>query len=245
MENDFRDQLPHSKMRTKIESNGSSITADVAYDENGKINIELLKQHSNPKHYDKIMEGGTIIYTGSQPLFGNNPIPPGFKEIESIINVRRAEITLLKIAYLRAFEIFGYGMLVHPFMPIVREQILNPDKVILPNILSIATKVSKEMIGINFMRNPEELKCFLIVFEVHTKSNRRIFAVPLPGWSKPGIDIYFPDIHKQFTEENGTTINCDFTQFYGFDYVAEKDAAFMAMDIWYNFEKNMKNKASH
>jgi hypothetical protein len=113
----------------------------------------------------------------------------------------------------------------------------NPHEIILPNILSIATKLSKEMIGINFMRSPKELKCLLIVFEVHTKIDSRIFAVPLPGWNKPGLDIYFPERHKQFTEKDGTTINCEFTQFYGFDYVAEKDAAFMAMDIWFNFDR--------
>lgn len=187
MENDFRDRLPHSKMRTKLESNSNKVTVDVAIDENGKMSIDLLKRYSNPKEFDNIMDGGIPMYASSHPFFGSMPPPPGLKEVAVIVknpmnaDVRRAEVTLLKIAYLRAFELFGYGMLIHPFMPVVREQILNPGKIILPNVLSIATVVSKEMLGVNLLRSPKELKCFLIVFEVHTKSNNRIFAVPLPG----------------------------------------------------------------
>jgi hypothetical protein len=241
MENDFKDRLPNSKMRTTVENNGNKITADVAVDNIGKVRIDLLKQYSNPQDYDQLMEGGTMIYASPQPFFSGKPTPPGFKEVAVTVknplnaDVRRAEVTLLKIAYLHAFELLGYGMLIHPFMPIVREQILNPGKILLPNILSIATEVSKELLGLNFLRSPKQLKCFLIVFEVHTKSNSRIFSVPLPGWSEPGLDIYFPDRHNQFINDE-TTINCDLTNFSGFEYVTDKDAAFTALDVWFNFE---------
>ena len=86
------------------------------------------------------------------------------------------------------------------------------------------------------MRNPKELKCFLIVFDVHTKSSSRIFAVPLPGWNKPGLDIYFPDRHGLFKQTDGVTINTDLSHFSDFDWVSEKDAAFTAMDIRFNYE---------
>lgn len=187
MENDFRDRLPHAKMRTTLIKDENKVTADVKVDSQGKVTIDLLKQYSNPKHFDEIMDGGVPVYASHKPIFDNQPTPPGFKEVAVRItnpmsaDVRRAEVTLLKIAYLRAFELFGYGILIHPFMPFVREQILNPDKTILPNILSIATPISNDLIGFNFLRSPNQLKCFLIAFEVHTKSNSRIFAVPLPG----------------------------------------------------------------
>lgn len=242
MENDFRARLPHSKMRTKIESNGNQITADVEVDGNGKMSINLLKQYSNPKDYDKIMNGGSLVYVSQQPITCSKPLPPGFTEVSATVknpenaDVRRAEVTLLKIAYLRAFELFGYGFIIHPFLPVVQDQIINPNKIILPNILSIGSEIPRHMLGINFLRRPKELKCFFIVFEVRTNSNSRIFGVPLPGWNKPGLDIYFPEKHGLFGTKEMITHDCDFTHFSGMDYVAEKKAAFTAMDIWFNFE---------
>jgi hypothetical protein len=237
MENDFRDRKPYTKMRTTLETEGNKIAVDVSVDEKGKTSVTFLKKHSNPKYFDNLFEGGKAVHLSTQPVFGDKPQVPVTIKNPMAADVRRAEVTCLKIAYLKAFELFGYGMLIHPFMPIIRHQILHPAEIVLPNILSMGPEIPRDLLGFNLLRSPKEFRCFVIGFEVHTKSTSRIFAVPLPGWSEPGLDIYFPDKHKQFSKTEMTVVNTDFTNFSGFDWVAEKGAAFTATDIWFNFEK--------
>lgn len=190
--------LPNSKTKATFEINGFKMNGMFEIDDNGKAILNFQPKHSNPKDADSFMADlfpPTTIYNPffyPDKIFGNESRSPSFnmKQKNLIADERRAEIALLRIAYLIAFSTLGNGFLINTGLYKVREQILNPDKSILPKPFWIKYDFPKEMEGINVITLPKELRCFLIVFSLKTKSQSRRFAVVLPGPSDPGIKVY-------------------------------------------------------
>jgi hypothetical protein len=105
---------------------------------------------------------------------------------------RRPEAALLRIAYLWGFSVFGYGFLLNSNLAAIREQIQFPSKEILP-IWGIAANhdFTDDMLGINIVTEPKELRSFLVVFDLVTKLGSTVrYGVTLPGLSDPGLGVY-------------------------------------------------------
>ena len=85
-------------------------------------------------------------------------------------NERRSEIALLRIGYLLAYATLGNGFLINGGLYKVREQILNPEKEILPKVYWIKHEFPAEHEGINIITLPGELRSFLIIFNLKTNT---------------------------------------------------------------------------
>ncbi len=89
-----------------------------------------------------------------------------------------------------AFSILGYSLLINSSLFKVRKQILNPDEKVFPGIYWFKYDFPDALRGINLIKSPKDLRCFLIIFDLKTKSKKRQFSIALPGPSLPGIKVY-------------------------------------------------------
>ncbi len=135
------------------------------------------------------------------------------------------EASILRIAYLWGFSVFGYGFLINSSFPIIRYQIKNPTEKVLPNWGIIGNfNVPNEFLGINLITAPIEVRSFCVVFDLEINNIKKRYGVLLPGYSDPGINIYKinpigPKISlKHISEKN--------------EYLTKKEMCFESHLIW-------------
>jgi hypothetical protein len=239
---DVNSFLPNSKANAVFELSGNTINGEVEIDENGRMKIDLQTKRSNPTEAKSFMKELIPPQTVFNPLFHPQRVfEPGFQspsfnlKFKNKFDEKRAEVALLRIAYLIGFSSFGNGFFLNPGLYKVREQILNPDQNILPKVFWIKYDFPKELEGINIITLPKELKSFLIIFSLATKSATRQFAIVLPGPSSPGIEVY-DHIEKNLCVGDGTGfLNGFFEHIIVEDFLKEKKFAFIANEIWDHF----------
>lgn len=240
LEIDSKSFLPNSKTAATYEINGFKMNGVFEFDKDGKAILNFEPKHSNPKDADSFMTNLFPTKTILNPLFHPNRLlynklsSPTFnlqpKYLKS--DERRAEIALLRIAYLIAFSTLGNGFLINSGLYKVREQILNPDKSILPKPFWINYDFEKEMEGINIITSPKELRSFLIVFSLKTKSKSRRFAIVLPGPSEPSTKIY--DYIEKYicADDNSKNINLITEHLPTLDYLNKDEFTFGGLQFW-------------
>lgn len=107
-------------------------------------------------------------------------------------NERRAQLSLLRAGYLIAFHYLGYGFLVNFNLGYIRQQLITPDKNIIPEkAIHFPIKIPDKYIGINIIKEPPELKCYFIVFDIQAKNgiSRRV-GVMLPGPNSEDFSMF-------------------------------------------------------
>src|SRR5690606_38557025 len=105
----------------------------------------------------------------------------------SSYRVRRPTIARLRIAYLWAFSVFGYGYIMNPFLNKVRYQLLHPGEDVIPNWDTLKADYPDEVLGLSMITSPKEIQSFLVVFDVvSTMGTTSRYGVPLPGFGPPG-----------------------------------------------------------
>ncbi|MFV7235346.1 hypothetical protein [Flavobacterium sp. ZB4R12] len=233
--------LPNSKTAATYEINGFKMNGVFEFDKNGKAILNFQPKHSNPKDADSFMADLFPPKTIYNPLFLLNrelvdeSRSPSFNiqpKQRLKADERRSEIALLRIAYLIAFSTLGNGFLINAGLYKVREQILNPDKSILPKPFWINYDFPKEMEGINIITLPKELRSFLIVFSLKTNSKSRRFAIVLPGPSDPGIKVY-DYIEKYICTGHGSeSVNFTTEHLPKFDYLNKDEYTFGGHQFW-------------
>ncbi len=97
----------------------------------------------------------------------------------------RAKVSLIRSAYLIAFSYLGYGFLVNLNLGRLRHLFNNPCEEAFPIhgvLLPFEHEHSDDVLGINLISNPTEMKCYFIVFDVQAEDglSRRV-GVMLPG----------------------------------------------------------------
>lgn len=140
------------------------------------------------------------------------------------------EISLLKIAYLKAFSTLGYVFLYNRNLEQVTQQIMYPNKDILPKSWIFSDNLPEEHIGIHIIKSPSVLRAFLVVFSVHHNSIRKVYGVLLPGYSAPGISIY-----DSLSEWNGR-IDLELEQIPCFDYISHPEDCIKALKLWFQYQ---------
>lgn len=208
---DFQSFLPNSETKTTFSFNDNKVNGKVNIDKDGTFIIDLDTKRSDPKESEQFLKDvfpPKTIYNPIHKLLNPEFKEPeykseqfNFKKIEKS-DEKKSEIALLRIAYLKAFSIFGYGFLINGYFHRIREQIQNPDKNILNPVFWIKYEFPDEMLGVNIIKEPKELRSFLIIFNLETKSSKRQFAICLPGPTEPGIKIY-ENIEKLLCSGNG------------------------------------------
>lgn len=237
---DSKSFLPNSKTAATYEINGSKMNGIFEIDENGKAILNFHPQHSNPIEAKKFIADLFPPRTIYNPFFYPNKTfndetrSPSFNIVQKRSNKdeRRAEIALLRIAYLIAFSTLGNSFLINAGLSKVREQILNPDKSILPKPFWLNYDFPKEMEGINVITLPKESRSFLIVFSLKTVSKSRRFAIVLPGPSDPGIKVY--DYIEKYicTGDGSASINLTTEILPTFDYLHDDKYTFGGYQFW-------------
>lgn len=238
---DFLDSIPNSKVRTVLENDNNKVTADMAIDEKGAIKINIDRKNSNPIHIDNFLANRSYTYKVYDPfLEGHDLFESGLSwklnfKMKLLIksNERLAGIALLKIAYLYAFEKFGHGFLINSGLYKVREQILNPDKEILPDVFWIKYDFPENAIGLNIISEPKELQCFLIIFNLLTKCSKRQFAIALPGTSQPNLKI-FNNIESILCQNKEGFTHLNIEHLFDKPYITEKKWSFASHQLWKN-----------
>jgi hypothetical protein len=202
--------LPKSKAETTFELNGNKMNGVLKVNEDGVVNLDLQPQRSNPNQTKQFMSDLILPRTIYNPFFHRNklfdeePITPPFNlQFKKTSNEKQAQVALLRIGYLIAFATLGNGFLINGGLFKVREQILNPNKEILPKVFWLKYNFPKENEGVNIIALPKKLQCFLIIFSLKTASQSRQFAIVLPGPSSPSIDVY-DFIDKELCQGDGT-----------------------------------------
>lgn len=239
---DVNSFLPNSKSKAVFELSGNKVNGMIEIKEDGVMNLNLQPKSSNPTEAKNFMEQFTPPKTLYNPLFYPEKIfengfqSPSFNlKFKNNFNERRAEVALLRIAYLLGFSSFGNGFFLNSGLYKVREQILKPDENILPKVFWIKYHFPEELEGINIITLPKDLQCFLIVFSLTTKSISRQFAIVLPGPTDPGIKVY-DYIEKNLCVGDGTEFLEGFFEHINVEgLLKEKQFAFASNILWENF----------
>ena len=226
---DFHMFLPNSKADVQFKLNNNKANGTVEIDANGTFHLKLDIKRSNPPEFSQFNSDLT-----SNGITGNFETPPFTIKPKAKSDEHRAEIALLRIAYLIAYSFFGSGFLISPGLYKVRKQLNNPNEEILPRGLGINFDFPDEFLGVNMITQPEELSCFLIIFLLKTESRTKKYSIALPGPSSPGIDIY-KNIEKILCQGDGTEMHkIELYHFEGSDNVTEKGLTFNSNYQWQN-----------
>jgi hypothetical protein len=239
--------LPNSKSKITFESHGSKMNGALEVDKNGIVILKLHSERSNPEQskqfIDNLFYSPKTIYS---PFFYQEKSLRNEYSRAPILNMkfnknpneRRAEVALLRIAYLLAYATFGNGFYINGGLYKVREQILNPDKEILPKCFWLKYDFPKKCEGINIISLPKELQCFLVVFNLQTESQTRQFAIVLPGPSDTGLKVY-DFISKKLCVGDGTTnINVMLEPLPKKDFLRNKEGVFASSWYWQEYTKD-------
>jgi hypothetical protein len=239
LENDAQLLLPNSKSKTVFSIDGNKLNGSIATDEKGVLGINLEAKNSNPSQGENFMRDLFPPRTIYSPLFFPDRVfedeyqTAKFNiQFRTYSNERRAEIALLRIAYLIAFSSFGYGFLINRGLYKIREQILNPDKNILPTAFWIKYDFPKENEGINIVALPKELQCYLVIFTLQTNSLARQFAIALPGPSDPDLKVY-DFINNRLCVDDGVGPTKAILEFIKpLNYLSQERYAFLSHVAW-------------
>lgn len=240
---DFKSFLPNSSQKTSISIlDKSTVNGIVKVNQEGKLIIDVRSEWSNPKDidnqnknlYKRITRYSPLFRPGKRDEFETNPLTIKFP---NNANKRRAEIALLKTAYLYAFSVFGNGFLINPNLRPIQEQIRKPDELILKKPFWINYTFPDIAEGINLVKSPSHLRCFLIIFTLQSSSSRRQISVMLPGTSSPGFDIYnnFEESLKQ--KPDNEALNIELQHIPNSDYFQNNDKAWSSHYYWQEYCK--------
>lgn len=236
---DFQSFLPNSQTDTTFVLNENKMNGMVKIDEKGTINVDFQNKRSNPSESKKFIAElfpPRTIYSPIHALLNPNFVEPEYKsesfsfKKEEKSDERRAEIALLRVAYLYAFSIFGHGFLINGNLFKIREQLANPEKNILPKVFWVNYKFPENMIGVNIIKKPKDLQSFLVIFNLTTKSTTRQFAICLPGPTNPGLKIY-ENLEKFLCNEEGF-VNVDIEHIDGKDLLTLKGYELASNYYW-------------
>ncbi|GGH24560.1 HNH endonuclease [Cribrihabitans marinus] len=142
------------KQKVKVSSNGNTLTASLSMGEDGGIDIFPDKSRSDPKQYEAYWKDKTatnIKIDIQTPVFANeDALGVGF----------------LTAAYGLFFKHFGYSFIFQTILDPVREQILNPDKLIIK--WNYLLEIPKPWIlepGVGLMRFGDDIFPVAIIYD--------------------------------------------------------------------------------
>lgn len=231
---DFDSFLPNSSTKATFELNGNKVNGTVSINNEGVWSLNANSKISHPKqseNFNNDLKLETKVITPRKPPYVDQFQTPTFKfSTRNAAAVKRAEVAVLRIAYLQLFSVFGNSVLVNPFLDKVRKQIQSPDEDILPRPFWIKYNFSDEDEGINLIRSPKELRCFLIIMKLKTDSGIRRLAIALPGPYEPGLDIY--DNIKTMLGTDGVNQTIVLTHVNDEHFVSKEDDVLAYLGYW-------------
>lgn len=229
---------PNSEFSTKFtnkHTGNKGVNAKVKVDNDGKFIINVDSKNNNPKISKRFFDSAKHTY--HNPIFATDLKNIGWQKEISFsfpkpepLNENILKISLLKIAYLKAFEKLGYIFLFSKNMQIVRKQLDNPEKEIIKPPFWFKYDFPDDKLGINIITKPRELRAFLIIFDLKTSSDKYRFAIILPGLGEDDDKIY--DIFPDRTIGEGF-LNCELNNYINFHYdIRKPEETFKLVRYW-------------
>lgn len=132
-----------------------------------------------------------------------------------------------------AFRTFGYGIILNnPGIKLVREQILNPEKEVIQRPYWINYHFGDEFNGVNIVKEPKELRCFIVVFNLKTNGKPKKFAIALPGHSPESKEIYKNINDILCTGDGKTMLSLEIENIDSDTYIKREQAALASYIFW-------------
>lgn len=200
-EMDFVALKPNSNSPIKIEVSGGEVNALLNINNEGVWVFDVKSKNSNPVSSEKL---NRHIAQNKNTREG---VPLSFS-VSSKSDERRAELALLRVAYLIAFTKFGSGLFLNDNLTLIRRQLSNPNEEIVPKLTRINYNFELEFYGVNFIKEPKELRCMLVIFDLVTESGKIQYAIPLPAPLAGGLNIYH-NITNALTTNDFTNIEIE------------------------------------
>jgi hypothetical protein len=239
LESEFKNFRPNSKHRTKlVNKEGAKVTADLSFDDKGKMTLNLQDKYSNPKDFKKFIdseERGVFPIEGEIGKFATKQLNFTMK-LPDKGNMRLASIALLKVGYLLGFEKYGHIFLFNQNLDKIREQILNPEKEIITDPFWVNYEFPEMYLGVNILNKPTELNCFLNTFLLKTKSRNGQISIAFPGYNKEDSKIY-ERIKKILCSKKEGTVDMEITTMEPFLDLRDEKKVFSSALIWENRKK--------
>lgn len=236
---EFMKFKPNSSLKTKFynKSTGENgVNGSFNIDENGAV-ILNISQANNPKTKDAFINSFEYEKIAYDVLkcnlenFGLNKKLNFEIKKPNRRNERLASIALLKMAYLLAFEKLGHIVMFGRYMRIVRNQIQNPDKDIITKPFWLHYNYPDNMLGVNIITKPFELKSLLIVFDLMTKSDTYRIGICLPGFDENDDKIY-DNIETLVCKDEGK-IDFETNNYLNHEFnIRESEKALLPMIYW-------------
>ena len=218
---------PNSKGKVVIEKDNNKMNGTIKITKNKETQLDLRPEISNPSNtkyiVDKILNKRFRTKTEEFSVI--------FKKRG---NLRRAEIGLLRLAYLLAFAKFGYGFIMNLNLQKIREQIQNPDKDILKQVFCLKANFEDNYLGTSIIYEPKELFGFLVVFKLKSQNFNRNFGVILPGPTPPGMGVYSFIDNKLNMNDGTKDINFLMQPFASTNFLLDKKYAFASHELWHH-----------
>jgi len=234
---DARQFLPNTKIDTSLIKDGNRVNSVLEIDNNGKIIFNVETNRSNPKEFENFHKNVFSYNSVYKSILAKEFIDTPFISKKFKISMpqrsdeHRAEIGLLRIAYLLAYSTLGNSLILNESLFKIREQLLNPEKNILTKPFWFNTEFPEECVGINVITEPEDLKCYLVIFNLSTASKRRQFAIALPGPSYPDINIY-DNMNKLLCVDSDAFQNIKLKKFPKLDFINDEKNIWYSSDFW-------------
>lgn len=165
---------PNSSTPIRYSINGMPIKGELRFNEQ-KEPVFFIDKKSNPHHFPDILsylkqESGTLKFTLSTP---------------SIAHFHKG---LLRIAYLQSFTLFGYSFVFNESGARVREMLKKEFEG--NKIRVIDVPFDGGHIGLNLIRQPEELSACLFVIPFRIRNRQRNIGVVIPRAGEAGWGNY-------------------------------------------------------
>lgn len=111
-------------------------------------------------------------------------------KMKFLTHPQNAAVALLKVAYLSVFRLFGYAALIPESMQSVRRQIMNPFEPILPRRWIVRWPFLDDYLGVSFLFWSEDLRAYLVTFDLDSGRRTRRFGVVLPQPDDADLKVY-------------------------------------------------------
>ena len=158
---------PNQQIPIDFEIDGKKVRSTLKTTKDGEHQLITNKKNNNPENLDSFVsntKGGDIldIKISSRP-----------------VDVDKAQYALLKNAYILFFEKTGYAYIWDRCFDIIRTQILNPERRLIPNKFYMTLPDNIVNNGVYFIKD-KGLESVFVVFDLIYESSHHKFGVFLP-----------------------------------------------------------------
>lgn len=183
---------PNLEIPINFEVDGKIVRSTLVTSEDGNHQLKTHKKNNNPENLDSFVnktEDGDVL---------------DIQISKRNVDVNKAQIALLKNAYVLFFQKTGYAYIWDECFDTIRKQILNPERRIIPNKFYLNLPDNIVGNGVYFVKD-KGLESVLVVFDLKYDSYTHKFGVFLP-LGKNTLFKIDKNLTKRFAKSKGFNV---------------------------------------